>query len=311
MKTLKIKLKAWLMLAIVAVGAVLATLPVSAAKNYSYSVSPMKQSIVLNPGDTYYGSFKVVSPNDNEYDIEYEIEQRSFYVDDQYSTVYDENNSAIVDWTTITSGQTGSIKPNDNRTVMFTINVPENATAGGQYEAFRVKTKAVEAEGEGNLVIQEQLIITYLLYAEIAGDTVRQGEIMDISVPGFLFTDNISGSAAIKNTGNIHEEAKYTLQVFPLFSGEEVYTNEENPETAIILPDRVRMHDTVWNETPSIGIFNVVYTAEFAGVTAQVKKMVIVCPVWLLFVIIFAVFLIIGWIVVKVRGRKKSYKRIG
>lgn len=279
----------------------------------SMSLSPMKQSIVLSPGSTYHGSFKIVNPNSSSSSLDYEIEQKSFYVDDDYGTTFDEVDAPIVGWTTLNSDISGTLEPNSNIDVKFTINVPMDAVGGGQYEAFLVKTKGASA-GDGSMTngagINEQLIMAHLVFAEITGDVIRQGEIVSADVPSFLLSGNIAASSAIKNTGNIHGKANYKMQVFPLFSNEEVYTNEEDPDEHIILPDRTFYNETVWNETPIIGIFNVLYTVEFEGVTTQVSKMVIKCPIWLLFIILFAITALIIWIImrVKVNNKKKSRK---
>lgn len=276
-----------------------------------FSVSPMGQSIVLMPGDTYYGSFSVVNPNNNTSEIFYEVSQKSFYVDEDYGTTFDEEDSPIVEWTTIESGGTGIIAPNSKSDVIFKIEVPTDAPAGGQYEAFNVAVKGVAkntsgSESNSGLTVQENMVISHLVFAEIAGDTVRQGEITDISVPSFLFSGDITGHSAIRNTGNIHGVAKYTLQVFPLFSDEEMYTNEEHPMTNTILPDRTFYFENSWKDTPAMGIFRVVYTVEFEGAKAQVSKVVIKCPIWLLFIIIFVVFAIIIWFISRAKMRKKK-----
>lgn len=257
-----------------------------------FSVSPMNQKIVLNPGETYNGTFKVTNPNDSEMDFKYVASIEPFYVDDNYEAIFKNNGdyNKIVDWLTVEETE-GVISPNNTKIIHFTVNVPEDAAAGGQYATIKI-TSADQEASPGTISIQNKLSIAHLIYAEVAGTTVRKGEIVSTSVPGFLFSGKISGSSTIKNTGNVHGTATYKMQVFPLFSDEEIYTNEEEPEEKTILPDRALSSTSYWNETPVVGVFNVVFTAEFEGVTSQVKKLVIVCPVWLI-IIIGAVILLI------------------
>lgn len=273
-------------------------------------VSPMNQKIILNPGDSYTGSFKVTNPSNNTEDFAYKILIKPFYVDENYSVYYDEegNYNQIVNWTTL-SINSGFLNVNDVDDIYFKIDVPENAPSGGQYMAIIVQTddSDVQNNNEGlGIQLKQNIGIAHIVYAEITGENIHQGEVQNIDVPSFLFSGNISGSSMIKNSGNVHGTAEYKLQVFPLFSDEEVYTNEEDPVSAVILPDRSRYVETSWDDTPMVGIFNVIYTVEFEGVTTQVSKMVIKCPIWLLFIIIFVVFAIIIWLVSRAKMRKKT-----
>ena len=274
-----------------------------------FSMSPMDQKIVLEPGDSYTSSLKIHNPGTHTTDVEYEISVEPFYVNEDYTTIFENvsNRGMMTDWITINSPTTGILKPNDTAEIVFTINVPSDAPAGGQYATVLASSHSKGQSGEGiNPMIDEVRRIGHLVYAEIAGDTVRQGEIMDANVPSFLLSGNIKGTSAVKNMGNVHGTATYRLQVFPLFSDEEVYTNVEKPETHTILPDRTYYNETEWEKTPSLGVFNVVYSVEFEGVTTEVSKMVIICPVWLLFLILFVVIAIIFWIVMRARSRGKN-----
>ena len=287
---------------------------------HGISMSPLSLKTVLNPGDIYNGSFMVRNAENNADDFNYKIFAQSFYVTNdengKNSFVLDEDNdyNQIVDWVNINGPQEGVLARGESMDVNYTISVPENAHGGGQYVAITVASNddngnATDGQDD-SLGINDTIAMAFTIYAEITGDTVKQGEIIDASVPSFLLSGNIGGSSSIKNTGNVHGTAKYTLQVFPLFSDEEVFTNEEDPDEKTILPDRTLYSETVWDQTPEIGIFNVKYTVEFEGQTAEVSKMVIKCPIWLLFIILAVVAGIIIWIVMRIRTKsnKKSHK---
>ena len=275
----------------------------------SFIMSPMYEKISLNPGDSYSSSFMIVTPSQATSNFDYKVYVQGYYRDDNNNTIFENigGHSQIVDWVQINSPKTGTLKPDDSAKISFTINVPKDAPAGGQYAVITVGSATPEKAGEGGGVnIQESVAMGYTIYAEITGTTIKQGEVTGASVPGFIFSGNITGSSSVKNTGNVHGDAKYTLQVFPLFSDEEVYTNSENPETRVVLPDRTLYNETSWNNTPWFGIFNVVYTVDFNGLSSQVSKIVIICPVWLLFIIIFIIIALIIWFILRFENHKKT-----
>lgn len=287
----------------------------TAFADVSISMSPLTQKLVLQPGESYEGSFKVIDQASNDEELSFVMSVEPFSADDDYNLIFENNGdyNQMVDWITLDKYD-GTISPNDSMAIHFTINVPENAPAGGQYAA--IKATTVNKDGtemtttdETGASVKVEYGVAYTIYAEIAGETVRSGEIIDVNVPSFLLSGNITGSASVKNTGNVHADATYKLQIFPLFSDEEIYTNEENPETHTVLPDKTRYEEIAWEQTPDIGIFNVKYTVEFEGQTAEVAKMVIKCPVWLLFIIFFVIAAVIIWIIVRSRQRSNTSKR--
>lgn len=290
------------------------------AGDFALTVAPMNQKIVVNPGETYEGSFRISNPADSAENLSYELSIEPFYISDNEDILFEEHNGSgeITKWMSFEVPTEGQLAPNEIRDIRFRIDVPNEVPAGGQYASIAVTimngrdgNNVQESNGENTATsIDEIKRVAHLIYVEIAGHTIKQGEVEEINVPSFLFSGNITGSSMIKNKGNVHGVARYKMQVYPLFSSEEVYTNEEEPDERTIMPDRSLYHETAWDKTPGVGIFNVVYSVEFEGATAQVSKVVIVCPIWLLFLILAVIFGIIIWIIMRIRTRgKKSSKK--
>ena len=300
---------------LVACGILLNNGDVAMAEGVGLTMTPMNQSVIIDPGDSRRVSFLVANPASASKDLRYELSVEPFYISENGEIYYGakDNSGDMVDWVTFDIPVVGEIAPNSSMTIPFTVNVPESAPAGGQYVAIILTIKNDEENAVDGMVndvdaginIKEVKRMAHLVYAEITGDTRRGGEIAEVSVPNLLFSGNITVSSTVKNTGNVHGTAKYTLQIYPLFSDEEVFSNVENPDTKKVLPDRSVYRELVWDKTPEIGIFNVIYTVEFEGSVAEISRMVIVCPLWLLFVIFFVIAALIIWIVMRIKANNK------
>lgn len=285
-----------------------------AAGQYGINMSPLNQKIILNAGEKYTGTFTIANPQDHEKEFKYKVTVQPFFVDENYNIYYEETEglNQMVDW--ITTDTTSGVLPvGESKRINFTIDVPKDAPAGGQYAAITVSSDGDTKGGDDNdsvgMNLSQNIGMAQILYAEIAGTTKHGGEVMDVNVPSFIFDGNITAESTIRNTGNVHGTATYKFQIFPLFSSEEVYTNEETPETKTILPSRAFTNKSIWDQTPTFGIFNVKYTVEFEGVTTEVTKLVIKCPLWLVAIIIFIIVALITWLVVRARSRKNSSKK--
>ncbi len=266
-----------------------------------FSMSPMKENMILNPGETYQSSFTIFNPATNPTNFSYEINISPFFVDENYQNIFSAEGSysEITEWITINSPLTGTLTPNQQEEIYFTVNVPSDAPAGGQYAAIIVSSADPTTFGEDSAII-ERTAIAHTIFAEITGATVHKGDVTDVSVPSFLLSGEISGESTIKNTGNVHGRATYKLTVNSI-SGEELYSNVDNPETHDVLPGRTYYHKTSWENTPAIGIFNVIYSVDFDGVVTDVTSTVIICPIWLMLVIVGVIALIVGFIIVKIK----------
>ena len=220
----------------------------------------------------------------------------------------------IVNWVTFSSNQ-GSLNPNETDEITYTVNVPKDANGGGQYFAILV-TRTEDpnkASGDGNVSLNEIIRIASTVYATISGkDMQLSGAIRENNMASFFLVPPIKSSFVAENTGNTHMEIDYYMQVFPLFSSEEVYTNEEDPKHVIVLPGTTRYIEQEWTETPQIGIFNVRQVVAYGSDDNEksiTEKMVIVCPAWLIFVVLFVIFALIFYFVAKAKARKKAAKK--
>lgn len=291
------------------------------------SVSPMKQVVTLTPGEEYTGKVKVFVERSS-------AQEKQFYeasiaplsvndTDNNYTGVFSKlsENNEIVHWTTLSNEEntvgygdtlTGSILRDDSIELHFTVNVPEETRGGGQYFAVMVKqVKDPNDKSEGNATIEETLGIASMVYVEVSGDLKIAGEIKDNNIPGFLLNPPIMASFVAKNEGNTHSEVKYSLQVYPIFSNEEIYTTEDDPNSDYVLPGTTRYVEQKWNEAPLVGIFRVkqtVYYDSLDSTPSITERTVIICPVWLLFIIFFVIAALIIWLVMRARARGKSQK---
>ena len=290
----------------------------------AFSVTPMKQTVSLAEGDSYTGRVTAFV-NDQTGTFYYEASIKPLTVNDvdnEYAAATNKKGdyNDIVNWVTLSNGQEtagaddvvkGSLEPGESVDFSYTINVPKNARGGGQY--FAVVITSVPDPNEdnsgGNLAITDSISIISAVFAEVSGDIKVSGVIKDNDFSGFLLNPPITTSFVAKNEGNTHSEVTYYMQVFPLFSGEEIYTTEENPGSDYVLPGTTRFVKQTWDDTPAVGIFRVrqvVYYDSLDNEPSITEKIVIICPIWLIFIIVFVIFALIFYFVARAKARKKA-----
>lgn len=281
----------------------------------SLTVTPQHQSIMLTPGETYHGSIKVSSQSASTRATGYEVSVGPFSdakgensLDDYGEINYIDKSSynMIVDWIEI-ENPTGSVEPNESVTVPFTIKVPKDVPAGGQYASIIVKDSTPPVQQDDGVAVNSVMQILSILYTEVAGETRDEGEIITNSMPSFLLNGPLTMESMVHNKGNVHTLAEYTMQVWPLFSSEEICTNEEKPDTSLVMPETERYH-TQTCDLPSVGIFRAKQVVKIFGENSVVERMIIICPLWLLFLIVFALIAFVIWMIMKIRGSKKRRK---
>lgn len=273
--------------------------------DYRIQISPMVLDIELKPGETTEAKFKVQNTGNKTFD--YQMGVRPFnVVDESYSqdVSTETKYNYITDWITF-SEPSGTIEADHEVEMTLTVKVPKDVPAGGQYAMVTAALLEPGSDGEGSGVSAEVQVGMLVYSKNVEGETRQTGNIVENKVPSFMFAPPIHATSVVENTGNVHAEATYIMQVYPLFGGEEVYSNEESPEKRTILPETRRLNTMSWGGAPQLGIFKVKQTVKFSGEESVTEKVVFICPLWFLFIILAIIFLAIFWIVSRARGRKE------
>ncbi len=289
---------------VIAVGVMLSSGSVFAEEelpDYRLAITPTQKNLeTIEPGNEYSGMFKVKNMGKETFDFEVEFTPYSVATE-TYEPNYTETTkyTDIAEWIT-TDVEEGTVEPGAECEIHYTVKVPADTHGGAQAAAIMVK---MAGGSEGLETVRR---VGYLLYGNVDGEVIKTGKVLENKVPSFLFNPPIVGSSLVENTGNVYTRATYKLQVFPLFSDEEVYTNEETPEDNIIFPETKRYNEIKWEGAPQLGIFRVRQTVKIFDDESVTEKLVFLCPIWFLFIVILLVFLIIFWVVSRVVKRKRE-----
>lgn len=281
------------------------------------TISPPREKMILMPGETYEGSVDVANSATAAKDLKYSVRIGSFSLkeDDNGNTDYNYTDvdtvtsyNQIMNWIELEK-TSGIVAPNEVDTVPYTIKVPADAPAGGQYASIIIRNDTEDDTENKGMAIQSVVEFAVTLIADVAGETRDEGKVLDNSIPSFLLNSPMVASSTVRNDGNVHTDASYVLQVWPLFSDEEICTNEEEPTTSLIMPETERYHAEECN-LPSLGIFRAKQTVKIFNDTSIVERTIIVCPIWLLFIILFVIIALIIWVFLKVKNKGKRKGRM-
>lgn len=304
-------------LAIGVVAAVFATISANSInaeeKNMApyIGISPVRTTMELQPGESYTGQFRVSNAGESTFD--YIIEVSPYQVtDDKYTPDYvtETNYTRIKDWFTFSS-ESGTLEPHTaSDYITFTVKVPEDIPAGGQFAIVKatVNNKREKAEG---FAIENRTSAGMLIYATInGGEARREGVIIENKIPTFLSSGPLNTVTLVENKGNIYAEAKYSLKVTSAFNDNDVlYSNEDDDEgtTSLILPETRRYRQQVWDNVPFFGLFKVKQTISIFDEYSEVIAIVFICPFWLIIVVILAIVLAVLWLRARLKAHKNRY----
>ena len=265
-------------------------------------VSPASQTLgKLEPGKSYEGKFSVRNVGTEEFD--YKVYATPYTVqDEEYNPEYTTTNNYtyIAEWFTF-SKTTGHLDPRGEEEISYTVKVPANAAGGAQNAAIMVET---EDSVDPSKTVSATSRVGIITYSQIDGVTNPCGKIIEKKVPSLLLNPPISASALVENCGNIDLNVKYVFTVTPLFSSEPVYTNEDSPKVLATLPETRRYTNLEWENSPSIGIYKTKLSVTYNGKTEDIEKIVLICPLWVIILVIVFIGAVVFWLVSRNKERK-------
>lgn len=249
----------------------------------------------LNPGEIYTHYFDIYNTGTEQFDfrayaVSYGVTDENYNIDFNAEGTY----SQIKNWITFNKN-VYTVAPGEHERVYFTIRVPYDVPAGGQYAI--LMSEIINNEDEG--MIKSVNRIGMKLYAHINGETrsTGYGKIIENNINGFFLNPPISVSSLVKNEGNVHADAVYEFNVYPIFSDDPIYTavdEEGNVPSTVVLPETSRFNTFSWQNSPALGIYRVVQKITFMGETSEVEKIVVICPIWLIFIVALVIAVLIA-----------------
>jgi hypothetical protein len=268
----------------------------------------------LEPGQTYDGSITIVNPADATENFSYKISLLPYGVSGREYTAdltTDSDYTAIAKWISVEE-PTGEVKPNESKEIKFTITVPENAPAGGQYAAIAVSSNN-EISSTGGVAVQNVFELASLIYGQVAGETVHEGKILENNIPGFVTSTPVTLGALITNKGNVHEDATFVITVSNFFTGQVILPTEENEGeyNEIIMPDTERYVEREISNLPALGVVKVSQSIYYNGELSKEEKEIIICPIWFMALVALTLAAIITTIVLIVKKHKKNKAKLG
>lgn len=264
-------------------------------------ISPTMKRLELEPGEKQAGEMTV--SNAGKVAFSFKVYAAPYtVVGDNYEPNFsnETNFTQISRWIKF-EGEKYTIEPDKEQIIKYTVEVPKDVPAGGQYATIFAETINDDDSTGGIKTVSR---VGMVIYANIEGDTRIGSEIVKFDLPTFYSGFNVpdvTAVARVKNTGNTDFEATYRFKVEPLI-GDVVYDDEK---VQVVLPDTERQAELVWADTPLLGIFRISFSVVAGDATQETSTTVLVLPPWLIIIVLLLLTLLIVWIILKLKRREQ------
>lgn len=245
-------------------------------KEQGIKVAPLRTLVAHNPGNT--SSTKIKITNETNHPAIVELTAENFNVtNEQYDYSFNLGESAT--WVRFVD-QEITLKSGETKEVGYSLALPANATPGGYYIALVATNK----EPESTVNINEVERVASLIYLEVVGDIVREGQMLSVDMPWFTSTGHVETSVRIANQGNIHQDSRVGVEYYPWPLKNSSHIQQLR---ALTLPNTTRQLSGTLSLGNIPGIYKLTFTYSPPQGSTQVQKLTIIyCPPWALLLLI-------------------------
>lgn len=234
------------------------------ADTTNIGIKPLRNEIVLKPGETKTFTLEVSNNGDNTIQAKAILEAITKTDENGYpiSSLDDKEISQdqnITKWIK-NENETLEIHAKSKKAITLSITAPENATPGGRYAVIYYEPALKNSTG-----VQIKTRVASLILLTVPGDIKQSGNVEDFSLnENLVYGQPIDFKVTFKNNGNVHlkpngkititdsngnvinQVAKYT----DLKTGKETIVNHIpiNPFEGNVLPNTSRNFIPSWNE---------------------------------------------------------------
>jgi len=246
----------------------------------SITLSPVKKTYTVNPGQTLSDTLTVLNDGQTAYDFTvyatpYSVQDSSYAPN--FTT--DKPNADAYTWVQFEK-TTYHAEPRQTVTVPYTLHVKDDASPGGHYGAIFVEIQPNDSEQQTGVVVHKR--VGSLLYATVGGTAQLSGQNTSMSIPWYQSNPPLIGRTSVDNTGNTDFNAAVTLTVKNVF-GSLKYANKQE---FTVLPDTTRAIQVSWDNANWFGLYHATISSEVLGKTTTQSSYVLMMPLWLILLLI-------------------------
>lgn len=222
------------------------------------TVGPVKLEYSVDPGDVVRGEMIVQNEG---------AESKTFYPSFEKFTEVDgekqftKEGSDLSTWFSIQSNIL--LQPAEQKTIPFTISIPQNADPGGHYAVIWWST-ASPNEGQGQVSIVTRAGV--LVYVRVSGNITESGKVVEFNINDSQNFFNITPlvlSLAFENDGNVHLKPVGEFTLRNIF-GSNRATLAINQYGLQILPQTSKLLNTEWDpDFKPFGFYKASYDVSF------------------------------------------------